>query len=260
MSAAAQVEEGSKQRDEIFIRGLAFSTRELGLARFIETVAPVEDVHILMAYGRSKGMALVTLKDPSRVDEVVEKLNGKQLDGRFLDVSRAKPFSELPPPRRFNQYPRHFQPYPPRRFPGYYPPHRRPFFPRGPQPVKAAATAASEPPAQSFRRQKREPNPDRVKSEFTVAVLNLPFVAKEEDMNDIFEGFTVISSKVSRHPNGQSKGIAFVTFGTHEDQQQAIQSANLNIVEGRKIRVVEAFLLPEDLEEESKTIAEFKTK
>jgi len=259
MSAAeGTVEESGRQRDEIFIRGLSFSTRELALARFIETVAPVEDVHILMAYNRSKGMALVTLKDPNQVDEVVEKLNGKTLDGRFLDVSRAKPFSELPP-RHFSQYPpRRFVAYPPRRpFNHYYPPPpRRPFYPRS-QPV---AKPAPEQPSQSFRHIKRDPNPDRTKSEFTVAVLNLPFVAKEEDMNDIFEDFTVVSCKVSRHPNGQSKGVAFVTFPTHEDQQHAIQATNLNIVEGRKIRVVEAFLLPEDLEEESKSIAEFKAK
>ena len=33
--------EGSNRRNEVFIRGLSYSTRELALARYIENVAPV---------------------------------------------------------------------------------------------------------------------------------------------------------------------------------------------------------------------------
>jgi len=87
-----------------------------------------------------------------------------------------------------------------------------------------------------------------------VAVLNLPFVAKEEDMGDIFEGFTIVNAKIARTVSGLSKGFALVTFPTHEEQQRAIKAANLNLVEDRRIHVVEAFLLPEELEEEKKNV------
>jgi len=216
-------------RNEIFVGGLSFNTRELTLARHIESVAPVLDVHILMTYNnRSKGSAFVRLVDPSRIDEVCEKLNGKPLDGRYLEISRAKPYSELPQRRNRGGYrpPRHFG-------------RDRPSF---------------------VSRRKRDPNPDRKKSELTVAVKNLPFVAKEDDMNDIFDDFEVVDSKISRNADGRSKGVAFVTFLNHEEQQRAIRTADLNIVESRKIHVVEAYLLPEEFEEEAKKVEEYLKK
>ena len=111
------------QRKEVFVRGLSLSTRELALARHIETVAPVEDVRILVSYNshRSKGSAFVTLKDANQIDEVVEKLNGKPLDGRYLEIQRAKPLSELPPRPRIIYAP----------YPGPYRGRYSPFYRRG---------------------------------------------------------------------------------------------------------------------------------
>jgi len=205
MSGETKSAAAPQQRNVIYVGGLSYSTRELALARHIETVAPVLDIHILTTFNnRSKGSAFVRLQDPSQIDEVCAKLNGKALDGRYLEITRAKPFSELPSRRHFNPYRRSRYPYPPP--PRHY---------GRPAPM---------------HRGRREPNPDRTKSELTVAVLNLPFVAKEEDMNDIFENFDIVSAKISRAANGMSKGIAFVTFPTHEEQQRAIKTANLNLV------------------------------
>jgi len=221
-------ESAAPLRNEIFVGGLSFSTRELTLARHIEQVARVLDVHILMTYNnRSKGSAFVRLEDPSLIDEVCQKLNGKPLDGRYLEISRAKPFSEVP-----------------RRQGSFRPSSRR----------YGAPPRSSRPPYAS--RRKREHNPDRSKSDLTVAVLNLPWIAKEEDMNDVFQDFDIVSAKICRNKAGLSKGIAFVTFATHEDQQRALKDVNKNIVEGREIHVVEAFLLPEELEEEAKNVEE----
>jgi len=188
-------------RKSIFVRGLAFSTRELTLARHIETVAPVDRVHILTGFrNRSKGSAFVHLTDPNQIDEVVEKLNGKPLEGRYLEISRAKPFSELPPSRR-----RRFNPYRPR----YAYPPPRPYM-RNRRPP---------PPPPAYQSRKRDVNPSRTKSEYTVAVLNLPYVASEEDMDDIFEEFDIVDAKICRTADGVSKGVAFVTFISHEEQQ-----------------------------------------
>jgi len=226
MASEAAAAPASQQRNEIFVTNLAFSTRELTLARHIEQVAPVLDVHILMTYNnRSKGSAFVRLNDPSQIDEVCAKLNGKPLDGRYLEIARAKPFSELPGRQ-----------------------HRAGGERRG-----RRFSPVGRRPSSFVGRRKREPNPDRQLSEFTVAVLNLPFVAKEEDMNDLFDEFDIVSSKISRTASGMSRGVAFVTFKTHEDQQRAIATANNNIVESRKIRVVEAFLLQEELDDEAKS-------
>jgi len=258
MSEESEVVAGTGQRDEIFVRGLAFNTRELTLARHIETVAAVKDVHILMTFNnRSKGCAFVHLVDPNKIDEVVEKLNGKALDGRFIEITRAKPYSELPTPshRRRNNYYDFYPGYPPRRFyPNYAPPPPR----RGTYHRPAPAPAVEEEDASFRRRRKRDVNPERKKSELTVAVLNLPFVVKEDDMKDIFDGFEFVNPKISRAPDGQSRGVGFVTLLSHEEQQRAIEVVNLNIVNRRTINVVEAFLLPSDLEEEQKLVEEYK--
>jgi len=251
-SAATAASAG--QRNELFVRGLAFTTRELALARHIETVAPVKDVHILMTFNnKSKGAAFVQLEDPSRIDEVVEKLNGKPLDGRYLEVVRAKPFADHPPsyPRRHKFRQVYYPPYP-----RYYPPapSRRPYGRRYP-PVPSRVDEGGD-DASHYRRRNRDPNPDRTQSQLTVAVLNLPFVAKEDDMSDIFEGFEIVNPKISRNPTGMSRGVGFVTLLSHEEQQRAIQTVDSVVVEERKIHVVEAFLLPEDLEEEEKCVEE----
>jgi len=256
-SAAPAPVAAENQRKEIFVRGLSYGTRELALARHIETVAPVQDVHILVGFNnRSKGAAFVSLKDPSQVDEVVEKLNGKPLDGRFLEIQRAKPISELPPKPRII-----YRPYPAPRYRPRYPPpssyyrpsyHRREY--RAPAPAPAPAPAARK------THQKSEPNPERTQSEFTVAVLNLPFVAKEDDMRDIFEDFVILNPKICRNRAGLSKGTAFVTLTSHEEQQRAIETIDTVQVEGRSIHVVEAFLLPDELEAEKRAIAEYNSK
>jgi len=270
------------RRNELFVRGLSFTTRELALARHIETVAPVQDVHILVGFkNRSKGSAFVTLKNPNLVNEVVEKLNGKPLDGRFLEIQRAKPLSELPPrpriiyrnypPRYQQRYQPYFrgprQQYRPRRTEQYRPRDRQDYrrdrqdYRRPPPaqefaPAPASTVTVEEPRAGKSR--KGEPNPNRKASEFTVAVLNLPFVAKEADMNDIFEGYNILNPRVCRTRRGLSKGTAFVTFPTHEEQMRAIENVSGSSVEGRQIRIVAAYLLPEEIEEEKRIIKDSK--
>jgi len=243
------------QRKEIFVRGLSYGTRELALARHIETVARVKDVHILVGFNnRSKGAAFVSLEDPSKVDEVVEKLNGKPLEGRFLEIQRAKPVSELPPKPRvvYRPYPTRYRRYPPPPPANFYRPR---FHKRGPAPAAAAAAATSK-----KTHAKPEPNPDRTLSELTVAVLNLPFVAKENDMADIFEGFVILNPRICRTRAGLSKGTAFVTLTSHEEQQRAIEVIDSVQVEGRQIHVVEAYLLPDELEVEKRVVEEHNSK
>jgi len=246
------------QRKEIFIRGLNFNTHELTLARHIETVAAVDQVNILHKNfsGRSKGIAFVTLKDPSKIDEVCEKLNNKPLEGRYLEISRAKPQSELPPKTRVV-----YRPFPPR---GGYRGYRGGFRGyrgyrgyRGPAREGSAAAPAQEERQRSpvtRRNRQKEHNPNRTLSELTVAVLNLPYIAKENDMKDIFDSFEIVNPRICMTRSGLSKGSGFVTLTSHEEQQRAIEVINSVEVEGRKIRVVEAYLPPEELEAEKQAV------
>jgi len=258
-AAAAAPAAPDNQRKEIFVLGLSYSTRELALARHIETVAPVQDVHILVGFNnRSKGAAFVSLKDPSQVDEVVKKLNGEPLDGRYLDIQRAKPISELPPKPRII-----YRPYPAPRYGrgGRYAPPPRTYYSAAPRPRFHQHQREYHAPAPAHKvHQKPEPNPNRTASELTVCVLNLPFVAKETDMEDIFEGFVVLNPKICRTRGGLSKGTAFVTLISHEEQQRAIESIDNVQVEGRQIHISAAYLLPEELEAEKRAVEEYNNK
>jgi len=247
--------ETDSKRKEIFIRGLNYNTHELTLARHIETVAAVDQVNILHKgfSGRSKGIAFVTLKDPSKIDEVCEKLNNKLLEGRYLEISRAKPASELPPKTRVV-----YRPYPHRGgFRGYrggFRGYRGYRGYRGPARDGGAPQEERQRSPVSRRNRQKEHNPNRTLSELTVAVLNLPYIAKENDMKDIFDGFEILNPRICLTRSGLSKGSGFVTLISHEEQQRAIETIDSVEVEGRKIRVVEAYLLPEELEAEKQAI------
>jgi len=287
-SAPATTATTEGKRNEIFIRGLNFTTRELSLARYIETVAPVQEVHILTNFkGRSKGTAFVTLKDPSLVDKVVEELNGKNFEGRFLEIQRAKPYSELPqktrikyipvptPSYRFGPPPFYRHPPPPPRYPHPHPRAMTGYVPAS-RPAESRYESRYDTRYDSrydtrydsrydtrydsrfVRHQKNDLNPNRTVSKYTVAVLNLPFVAKEHDMADIFDDFEILNPKICKNRAGMSKGIGFVTFTSHEEQERAISTVNMSQVEGRQIHVVEAYLLPEELEEEQRILKENK--
>jgi len=261
MTDSTTVEE--TQRTELFIRGLNFSTHELTLARHIEPVAEVDQVNIVhnKFSGRSKGIAFVTLKDPSKIDQVCAELNNKPLEGRYLEISRAKPASELPPKTRvvYRSFPARggYRGYRRGGYRGGYRGYRGGARYRSASPVAAGSEEGASASAPAPRRtNQREHNPNRTLSELTVAVLNLPFIAREKDMKDIFEGFVILNPRICMTRNGLSKGCGFVTLPTHAEQQRAIETINSVEVEGRKISVVEAYLLPEELEAEKLAVEE----
>lgn len=99
-----------------------------------------------------------------------------------------------------------------------------------------------------------EGNPDRVESALTVIVQNLPYVADDQDMYDIFDGLNVVEAKVFKLKDGRSRGFAFVTFASHEEQMSAINDVDSTVVEGRTIHVSPALLFPSQLEHEKSVV------
>ena len=51
--------------------------------------------------GRSKGFGFVTISDDEVAKKAVSELNGKDMQGRELKVSEAKPMEDRPPRRSF---------------------------------------------------------------------------------------------------------------------------------------------------------------
>lgn len=77
----------------LYVGNLSYETNADGLrAAFVEKGYRVKDVHIVMDRdtGRPRGFGFVELADSANVNEVVEAIDGLDLDGRNIRVNEAR--------------------------------------------------------------------------------------------------------------------------------------------------------------------------
>lgn len=78
----------------IYVGNLSYDTDNQGLRQFFEAGGcTVTDVHVVMdrETGRSRGFAFVEVGDDGQCQLAIRELDGKELDGRRLAVSEARP-------------------------------------------------------------------------------------------------------------------------------------------------------------------------
>lgn len=82
----------------LFIGSLAFATTDDGLKAHFEQVGPVESARVITDRdsGRSKGFGFVQMANDDDNQKAIDELNGKELDGREINVSIAKPKEDRP--------------------------------------------------------------------------------------------------------------------------------------------------------------------
>ena len=87
----------------LFIGSLAYATTDDSLKAFFETVGPVKSARVITdrESGRSKGFGFVEFEDEANNQKAIDELNGKDLDGRAINVGLARP-KEDRPRRDFN--------------------------------------------------------------------------------------------------------------------------------------------------------------
>lgn len=80
----------------IFVGNLSFQTTEADLRTAFEQYGAVSRVSIMTDRdtGRSRGFAFVEMNDDQQGDDAINALNGKELDGRALNVNVARPRPE----------------------------------------------------------------------------------------------------------------------------------------------------------------------
>ncbi|HSQ84222.1 MAG TPA: RNA-binding protein [Desulfobacterales bacterium] len=80
----------------IYVGNLSYETTEEDLKKAFEIYGAVEAVRIIKDNysGRSKGFGFVEMPTKSEAQSAIEGLNGKDLKGRSLNVSEARPRSE----------------------------------------------------------------------------------------------------------------------------------------------------------------------
>ncbi|MBS3124577.1 RNA-binding protein [Candidatus Woesearchaeota archaeon] len=88
---------------KLYVGNLPWTVDEAGLKKLFESYKTEEVTLIKDKYsGRSKGFGFVTIADDAEAKKAVTEMNGKQIEGRELKVTEAKPMEDRPPRRDFN--------------------------------------------------------------------------------------------------------------------------------------------------------------
>jgi RNA recognition motif-containing protein len=85
-------------QQNLFIGSLAYATNDDGLKAHFEQVGPVSSARVITdrETGRSKGFGFVEYENDADNQKAVDQLNGKELDGRTINVSLARPKEDRP--------------------------------------------------------------------------------------------------------------------------------------------------------------------
>ena len=80
----------------IYVGSLSYDVTEEELKQAFEAFGEVESVRIIkdMYSGRSKGFGFVEMPAKAEAQSAINDLNGKELKGRTLNVSEARPRTE----------------------------------------------------------------------------------------------------------------------------------------------------------------------
>lgn len=79
--------------NKLFVGGLAWGTTDDSLREFFSTVGNVTSANVISDRytGKSKGFGFVEFATAEEAKKAAEELNGKELDGRAINVSEARP-------------------------------------------------------------------------------------------------------------------------------------------------------------------------
>lgn len=82
--------------NKLFVGNLSFDTTELGLQDLFAAHGVVEDVNLVTdrVTGRPRGFAFVTMSKPEEAQAAISALNGKNVNGRDITVTEARPREE----------------------------------------------------------------------------------------------------------------------------------------------------------------------
>jgi len=77
----------------IFVGNLDFSATEASIRSLFEPYGTVDRVNLVTDRdtGRSRGFAFVEMNDAGEADRAITALNGRQLEGRALNINEARP-------------------------------------------------------------------------------------------------------------------------------------------------------------------------
>jgi cold-inducible RNA-binding protein len=77
----------------LYVGNLSYSTTNASLSELFGEIGEVTSVNLITdrMTGQSRGFAFVEMADDGEAQEAINKLNGKDVDGRALKVEEARP-------------------------------------------------------------------------------------------------------------------------------------------------------------------------
>ena len=78
---------------KLYVGNLSFNTSDADLQELFGQIGTVQSANVVedRDTGRSRGFGFVEMSSKEEGNEAIEKLNGRELDGRELKVNEAKP-------------------------------------------------------------------------------------------------------------------------------------------------------------------------
>jgi len=78
---------------KLYVGNLPYSSDENSLRQLFSQSGTVTSVNVITDRdtGRSKGFCFIEMETDGQAEAAIEKLNGQEVDGRALKVSKAKP-------------------------------------------------------------------------------------------------------------------------------------------------------------------------
>jgi cold-inducible RNA-binding protein len=78
---------------KLYVGNLPYSTDDSGLQTMFEGAGPVASARVIVdrATGRSKGFGFVEMNSDEDAAKAISQIDGKEIDGRKVRVSEAKP-------------------------------------------------------------------------------------------------------------------------------------------------------------------------
>ena len=84
---------------KLYVGNLPWSVDDAKLKELFSASGEVSEATVIKDKysGRSKGFGFVTIDDDASAKKAIEEMNGKEVEGRELKVSEAKPMEERAP-------------------------------------------------------------------------------------------------------------------------------------------------------------------
>lgn len=82
----------------LFVGNLSYSTNDQSLEAFFAEIGEVSSARVITdrMNGRSKGFGFIEFQDETNNQKAIDALDGKELDGRNINVRLSEPRAEKP--------------------------------------------------------------------------------------------------------------------------------------------------------------------